>query len=138
MGAWSLEIDDADLKMDDFIQTINADQLQELCESLETGQTDWSFPIQIAGRITYKRTRSINSIIFMDMQADRNGKFQAIFCKDSYDGLSYRAMEWDSISRLRRFSIVGIVGHAHRTSRPEPSIMVTSIRLLVPCIPDVP
>jgi len=144
----------------DFQVTVEPHFFRETWSSLENGDTDTSMTVQMAGRVANKRNAS-KALIFLDVEGvvrmEGSSHFQILLSKKQYVGpLSeseseseysdldspgpvYQALQWNDIkSTINRGDVVGVVGYPHRTNRGELSIQAHGIRLLGPCLHDIP
>jgi lysyl-tRNA synthetase class 2 len=136
----------------DFQVTIEPHVFRETWTNLETGETDMSMTVQMSGRVTNKRNAS-KALIFLDVEGTvrlaGSSHFQILLSKKQYvgpmssdndgPGPVYGALQWDDIkSTINRGDVIGVVGFPHRTSRGELSILAHGIRLLGPCLHELP
>jgi len=127
----------------DFQVTIEPHIFRDTWFDLENGDTDMSMTVQMSGRVTNKRNAS-KALIFLDVEGtvrlEGSAHFQILLSKKQYGEAGvYRALQWNDIkSTINRGDIVGVVGYPHRTNRGELSVQAHGIRLLGPCLHDLP
>lgn len=121
-----------------FRPTVSISYFHSAWNYLLEEETDESMTIQVTGRVENKRLAG-KSLIFMDVDSDNN-HFQVLLSKKSYtEDEVHGALSWNTIkSHVNRGDIIGVTGYAHRTKRGELSIMCHGIRILSPCLHDIP
>lgn len=123
----------------DFQPTVSVMDFRDTWSYLSNDETDEAMEIQMTGRVDNKRIGS-KSLIFLDIVAERGRHFQILLTKRNYTSDTvYGALVWSAIrTTINRGDIIGVVGYPHRTKRGELSVRAHGIRLLVPCLHEIP
>jgi lysyl-tRNA synthetase, class II len=133
----------------DFKSTVTVPYFRETWAHLADEQVDNAIRISLTGRIDNKRLAS-KSLIFLDVDGDTMTKdpadfqklnhFQLLLSKNAYQADQvYGALDFNSIrNTVNRGDLIGVVGYPHRTKRGELSILCLGIRILAPCLHEIP
>uniref|UniRef100_A0A1I8I2F2 Lysine--tRNA ligase n=1 Tax=Macrostomum lignano TaxID=282301 RepID=A0A1I8I2F2_9PLAT len=98
---------------------------------LQAGQTE-DVTVSIAGRIHSKRLQG-SKLIFYDIRGEGT-KLQILANAGNYTGPDFHKTN----EELKRGDIVGVIGKPTRSAKGELSILPTEMRLLAPCLRQLP
>ena len=107
---------------------------------LENGDTD-EVLVQVAARVVNKREAS-KALIFFDVTGDTatENHLQVLLSMKGYEGEQhYQCLPYAEIKKtINRGDIIGVIGLPHRSKRGELSVLCKGIRLLAPCLRELP
>lgn len=129
----------------DFKPTWSVPKFRETWKHLVDGEIAEDGTPRLTGRVENIRHAS-KKLIFLDVDSDssegftEDNHFQVLLSKKDYPeepGEGY--LPFSEIKRkINRGDIIGVEGPPHRTKRGELSILGQGVRLLVPCLHDIP
>lgn len=130
----------------DFKPSISVPLFRAKWSHLENSDVDET-TVQLTGRIVNKRDAS-KKLIFLDVQGDstacldmvQDNHFQVFLTKKEYrEGEIPKALPFDRIrNHVNRGDVIGVVGYPTRTTRGELSVMCHGLRILTPCLHEIP
>lgn len=103
-------------------------------DHLEQGQVLKNVTHRVSGRV-YSRRNAGQKLVFYDLRSDMN-KLQVMANAANYDGDLEEFIE--TTDQIKRGDIIGVVGHPCRTSRGELSILPCKLKMLAPCLHQLP
>lgn len=125
----------------DFRMTCTVPEFRATYDHIENGAVE-DVIVKLAGRVENIRHAS-KKLIFIDVEGDSSvgeNHFQILLSKKEYpDVPEEKYLSFGEIKpRINRGDIIGITGCPHRTVRGELSVLGHGLRLLVPCLHDIP
>ncbi len=126
----------------DFHPNISIPNFRDTWEYLQAQESD-PLILQVTCRVCNKREAS-KALIFFDVIGDGAASVDMnhlqIFCsKKLYDDTYYKCLSFNDIKyTVNRGDIIGVIGYPCRTARNELSLQCLGLRLLAPCLHEVP
>lgn len=109
-------------------------KIRERYRGLAAGQTVQDHKVTIAGRVLARRDAGKN-LVFMDVRSNcGTGKIQVLASKNAFERDNFGEI----MPLLRKGDIIEVSGHPGTTNVGELSVKANVVRLLSPCLHDIP